>query len=88
MLSKMPMVKTEMDETAILKALVSIASLGTETGKLRALELLGKNRKMWVDRVQTDDSVIPKEFTDSELARLKAIAKGLTKPDIKLHKEA
>ena len=50
--------------------------------RTRALELLGKQQALWIDRTQTGVVSEPKEFSDAEMERLKAQAEGLTSPKI------
>ncbi|MHC4132553.1 MAG: terminase small subunit [Planctomycetota bacterium] len=77
--------KVDVEISEIVAELRSIAFTdGSESNKIRALELLGRYKAMFTDRYQnTTESHA--QLTDQELAIYQRIAKELTKPKIKLH---
>jgi hypothetical protein len=46
-----------MTAVEVLEGLTEIAKNGSENGKLRAMELLGKNQRLFADRLETDNKV-------------------------------
>lgn len=66
--------KIAMEEEDILSALVLIAKNGSEAGKLRALELLGRNKIMWKDHILTERLPDQKKLDDKEQVEAQRIA--------------
>ncbi len=66
-----------MDATEVLQRLAKIARDEKDKDHIKALELLGKNHKLWVERIeQTTTSVEEgvKARTDARLAKLKLVS--------------